>query len=62
MAAARKGFMRASVLLFVVLVATGCPSPGKRTVVVDPSEVPSLNQTRWTVTHEPRGDGTRETR
>jgi len=54
--------MRASVLLVVVLVATGCPSPGKRTVVVDPSEVPSLNQTRWTVTHEPRGDGTRETR
>jgi len=45
--------MRALVLLALAALASACPSPGRRVVVVDQSQVPSLNQTRWNVTHEP---------
>jgi hypothetical protein len=54
--------VRTLVLVALAALASACPSPGRRVVVVDPSQVPSVNQTRWNVTHQPPAAEQRERR
>ena len=45
--------MRALLIVATAVLAVACQPPVRRHVVVDPSLMPSQNETAWTVKHAP---------